>query len=162
MLTQTQFNNCLPQFNQVLCQNLCCHGPGITDWKCDANYVRAVADSHYTVTTVSYSKHETRIRLSFTVSFHENYATPVCCFRLWINGTISFAPDTVPSSAYMVDTHHILAEPWLMIHPCENANTVSEFVPPAASPLRLLICWFGVCGLPSVIPDLSLRAITLY
>lgn len=150
MISQSQFNITLPRFNGLLALGLCFK---TNSWQCESNYVAQAGPHVYLSTTLSYTAGFDHLKVAFTISYHENYLCPVCYLRLWKNGSIQFEKIEKAS----LESHHILGEPWLMIHPCEDEEAITQLLGRDYTPLDYFITWFGTRGLPSVIPEISFR-----
>lgn len=156
MLSQPQFDGALPRLNNILANGLCCDTDTLL---CESNYIAHVGRHKYITTTISYTTETDHCKVAFTISYHENYLSPVCFYRLWKNGAIQFDGQGAGSSEVIasLQSHHILGEPWMMIHPCDDERAISQFLGSGYSPIDWMVTWFGVRGIPSVMKDISFR-----
>lgn len=123
------FSLALPQFNRILVDYLAAP----CDFEIINNYVKESSVSDFCLTSVKLGNDT----VTFTVSFDRLYEVPV--FHVTYNGGLE-AP--VDHRKYLcVEFHHILQMPYLMLHPCETAETMKSV---GLSGTQFLVSWFGL------------------
>ncbi|KAI5953265.1 hypothetical protein KGF54_002636 [Candida jiufengensis] len=118
--------------------------------------------------------------LEFTISFESFYNVPIFNFRVYHNNKLSFDLGGVNDILYwnreveyLLIDHHILQNPWFQIHPCETSSTLDQHMQSFVEILEYegdkagkkkdltveyLKVWFNLYGLPTILPDFSLRS----
>lgn len=152
-ITSHQFNLNINRFHEVLVHHLVSRGQQLQLLN---HYVKSVPqlDKKYVFLKLH---HETNV-VDVLVSYDDLYSVPVCYFNLYEGSDEQLVKSKPPeSSKIAMDSHPLTGEVWSFIHPCETLEGMKAFAVEAESELQYLVIWFGVYGLPSVLPHISLR-----
>lgn len=124
-----EFSLALPEFNRLLVEYLAAP----CNFQLINNYVKETSVSDFSLTSVKLG-HDT---VTFTISYDRLYQVPV--FHVTYNGGLE-APKE--HGKYLcVEFHHVLQTPYLMLHPCETAETMKSV---DLSGAQYLVSWFGL------------------
>lgn len=99
-----------------------------------------------------------QVTIDISIAYHEVYQSPIFYFRV-------FDPSPVISLASLnliallndvqlsLDFHHILQEPWWLVHPCETRDYMDQFE--IDSTIDYLTSWWSIYGLKAIFQEIN-------